>query len=70
MIVLLWLEVECYDFDDDGDHDMIGSFSTTVEELMKAAKSSVNFLEIYFVFYHTTLYVRTVFAVAQCPSIC
>jgi len=36
------LQVDCYDYDDDGDHDLIGSFSTTVAELMKAATKPVS----------------------------
>jgi len=43
----LCLQVDCYDYDDDGDHDLIGSFSTTVEELMKAAKTPVSSSVIY-----------------------
>jgi len=46
----LWcLQVNCYDYDNDGDHDLIGSFSTTVEELMNAAKApvSLNFFKEY-----------------------
>lgn len=40
--MLVCLKIDCYDYDDDGDHDLIGSFSTTVEELTKAAKSPVS----------------------------
>ena len=38
----LCLQVDCYDYDDDGDHDLIGSFSTTVEELIKATTIPVS----------------------------
>ena len=31
------LQIACSDYDSDGSHDLIGSFNTTVAELMKAA---------------------------------
>jgi len=34
-------QVECYDFDADGDHDLIGGFTTTVLEMMQAATQPV-----------------------------
>jgi len=30
-------QVDCFDFDSDGDHDLIGGFTTTVSEMMQAA---------------------------------
>jgi len=33
--------VECFDFDSDGDHDLIGGFTTTVSEMMQAATKPV-----------------------------
>lgn len=38
---MICLQVDCFDYDDDGDHDLIGSFSTTVEEMMKATSKPV-----------------------------
>jgi len=35
------LQVDCFDFDSDGDHDLIGSFMTTASELMQAATQPV-----------------------------
>jgi len=34
-------KVECFDFDSDGDHDLIGGFTTTVSEMMQAAAKPV-----------------------------
>ncbi|XP_074843094.1 copine-3 isoform X2 [Carettochelys insculpta] len=33
-------EVECYDYDNDGSHDLIGSFLTTMSKLKEASRSS------------------------------
>lgn len=33
--------MECNDYDNDGSHDLIGSFETTVEELMKGGNKQV-----------------------------
>lgn len=39
------LQVDCHDYDSDGSHDLIGSFTTKVSELQKAAHGSpVRFL--------------------------
>jgi len=35
--------VECFDFDSDGDHDLIGGFTTTVSEMMQAATKPVRY---------------------------
>ncbi|CAG14824.1 unnamed protein product, partial [Tetraodon nigroviridis] len=32
--------VDCHDYDGDGSHDLIGSFTTKVSELQKAAHGS------------------------------
>uniref|UniRef100_A0A8C3ASH1 Copine-3 n=1 Tax=Cyclopterus lumpus TaxID=8103 RepID=A0A8C3ASH1_CYCLU len=37
------LKVDCSDYDSDGTHDLIGSFTTTVSELQKAGSSPVSF---------------------------
>lgn len=37
---LLPLQVDCSDYDSDGSHDLIGSFTTTVNELQKVAHGS------------------------------
>ena len=34
-----WWQVDCYDYDYDGGHDFIGSFQTSVEDLMNSAQS-------------------------------
>ncbi|XP_054893521.1 copine-3-like isoform X2 [Poeciliopsis prolifica] len=34
------IKVECYDYDDDGSHDLIGSFETTMKRLQEASRSS------------------------------
>jgi len=34
-------QVECFDYDSDGDHDLIGGFMTTVSEMLKAASQPV-----------------------------
>ena len=34
-------QVDCFDFDSDGDHDLIGGFTTTVSEMMQAATKPV-----------------------------
>lgn len=33
-------QVECYDHDDDGSHDLIGSFETTMKRLQEASRTS------------------------------
>lgn len=37
----LWSQVECSDYDSDGSHDLIGSFETTVEQLLQGANKPV-----------------------------
>eukprot|EP00064_Thunnus_orientalis_P018854 superscaffoldBa00004488_g18962 len=37
------IKVDCSDHDSDGSHDLIGSFTTKVSELQKAASSAVEF---------------------------
>ena len=39
-LTLLLLQVDCSDHDSDGSHDLIGSFTTKVSELQKAAQGS------------------------------
>ncbi|XP_015229047.1 PREDICTED: copine-3-like isoform X1 [Cyprinodon variegatus] len=34
------IKVECYDYDDDGSHDLIGSFETTMKRLQDATRTS------------------------------
>ncbi|XP_014836935.1 PREDICTED: copine-3-like isoform X1 [Poecilia mexicana] len=34
------IKVECYDYDDDGSHDLIGSFETTMKRLQEASRTS------------------------------
>ncbi|KAJ7399648.1 Copine-3 [Pitangus sulphuratus] len=34
------IKVECYDYDNDGSHDLIGSFQTTMSKLKEASRSS------------------------------
>ncbi|KAF4798000.1 Copine-3 [Turdus rufiventris] len=34
------IKVECYDYDSDGSHDLIGSFQTTMSKLKEASRSS------------------------------
>uniref|UniRef100_A0A8D3EG22 Copine 3 n=1 Tax=Scophthalmus maximus TaxID=52904 RepID=A0A8D3EG22_SCOMX len=34
------IKVECYDYDDDGSHDLIGTFETTMTRLQEASSSS------------------------------
>uniref|UniRef100_F6RP23 Copine-3 n=1 Tax=Xenopus tropicalis TaxID=8364 RepID=F6RP23_XENTR len=34
------IRVECYDYDDDGSHDLIGIFETTMSKLQQASRSS------------------------------
>ena len=34
-------KVECFDFDSDGDNDLIGGFTTTVSEMVQAAAKPV-----------------------------
>jgi len=34
-------QVECFDYDSDGDHDLIGGFTTTVAEMLQAASKPV-----------------------------
>ncbi|XP_030914376.1 copine-3 isoform X2 [Geospiza fortis] len=34
------IKVECYDYDSDGSHDLIGSFQTTLSKLKEASRSS------------------------------
>uniref|UniRef100_A0A8C4UCL4 Copine-3 n=4 Tax=Neognathae TaxID=8825 RepID=A0A8C4UCL4_FALTI len=34
------IKVECYDYDNDGSHDLIGSFQTTMSKLKEATRSS------------------------------
>ncbi len=34
-------QVDCYDYDSDGSHDFIGTFSTTGTEIMKAIDQQV-----------------------------
>jgi len=34
-------QVDCFDYDSDGDHDLIGGFTTTVSEMMQAAAKPV-----------------------------
>jgi len=42
-------QVECFDFDSDGDHDLIGGFTTTVSEMLKAASQPVCLFMLLFV---------------------
>jgi len=42
-------QVDCFDFDADGDHDLIGGFTTTVSEMMQAATKPVCLLLLSFV---------------------
>ncbi|XP_013395668.1 copine-3 isoform X3 [Lingula anatina] len=37
----LQIKIDCYDHDDDGSHDLIGGFTTTLTELLKAETSQV-----------------------------
>jgi len=41
MPVLSLHQVECFDFDADGEHDLIGGFTTTVSQMMQAATQPV-----------------------------
>ncbi|MEQ2236970.1 Copine-3 [Ilyodon furcidens] len=34
------IKVDCYDYDDDGSHDLIGSFETTMKRLQEASQTS------------------------------
>lgn len=34
------VQVECYDYDNDGSHDLIGLFETTMTRLKEASRSS------------------------------
>lgn len=34
------VQVECYDYDNDGSHDLIGIFETTMTRLKEASRSS------------------------------
>ena len=34
------IKVECYDYDNDGSHDLIGTFQTTMTKLKEASRSS------------------------------
>ena len=38
--------MDCYDYDSDGSHDFIGSFTTTVAEMMQASKQQVTREEV------------------------
>jgi len=40
-------QVDCFDFDSDGDHDLIGSFTTTVLEMTLAATQPVCVLLVF-----------------------
>ena len=40
---ILTQQIDCYDWDSDGSHDLIGSFTATVEEFLKCAHGEVSF---------------------------
>uniref|UniRef100_A0A8C3GB12 Copine-3 n=1 Tax=Cyclopterus lumpus TaxID=8103 RepID=A0A8C3GB12_CYCLU len=54
------LKVDCSDYDSDGTHDLIGSFTTTVSELQKAGSSPVS---------SPTIKPFDVFLLADCRSL-
>ncbi|GFN97507.1 copine-3 [Plakobranchus ocellatus] len=37
------IKIDCYDWDSDGSHDYIGGFTTTLDEMLKAANGEVSF---------------------------
>lgn len=39
-LTCLCFQVECYDYDSDGSHDLIGAFQTTMTQLKGASRSS------------------------------
>uniref|UniRef100_A0A672U0Q0 Copine 3 n=1 Tax=Strigops habroptila TaxID=2489341 RepID=A0A672U0Q0_STRHB len=45
------IKVECYDYDSDGSHDLIGSFHTTMSKLKEASRSSPIIVECTFLDY-------------------
>ena len=34
-------QIDCFDYDNDGSHDFIGTFSTTVNQMIKAVDNQV-----------------------------
>lgn len=56
----LYPQIDCYDHDDDGAHDFIGGFTTTLEEMMKPTSAKVKVLN----------YIQCFFFSIQCFSKC
>uniref|UniRef100_A0A3P8VYB0 Copine III n=1 Tax=Cynoglossus semilaevis TaxID=244447 RepID=A0A3P8VYB0_CYNSE len=46
------IKVECYDYDNDGSHDLIGTFETTMKRLQEASHSSPCYITVFFFTQH------------------
>lgn len=56
-------QIDCYDHDDDGAHDFIGGFTTTLEEMMKPTSAKVkvhNYIKCFFFFHSVFLKVSSI----------
>lgn len=45
-LYILHLQISCYDYDNDGGHDLIGIFTTTLTEMFKADRNAVSIVLI------------------------
>lgn len=53
-LTLLNSQVECYDYDNDGSHDLIGTFETTMTRLKEASRSSPVWVSVFIWFDENT----------------